>query len=121
MPPADHEGRGPQPNGGTETTRGDARFTPASTGAKDVTAERPSSAARKGICRGKKEAGRRGSSEDDLPLRLNHAPDRWRRTGSESVAGRAWTRRGEYLQSGGWRSSQFASGNASAGGGPGVR
>ncbi len=38
-------------------------------------------------------AGRRGSSEDDLPLRLNHAPDRWRRTGSESAAGRAWTRR----------------------------
>src|SRR5829696_9440231 len=38
-------------------------------------------------------AGRRGSSEDDLPLRLNHAPDLWRRTGSESAAGRAWTRR----------------------------
>ena len=38
------------------------------------------------------KAGRRGSSEEDLPLRLNHAPDRWRRTGSESGAGRAWTR-----------------------------
>src|SRR6185437_6696531 len=24
---------------------------------------------------------------------FNHAPDRWRRTGSESAAGRAWTRR----------------------------
>ena len=55
------------------------------------------------------EAGRRGSSEEDLPLRLNHAPDRWRRTGSESDAGRAWTRRGEYLQSGGGRSRGFAS------------
>ena len=54
-------------------------------------------------------AGRRGSSEDDLPLRLNHAPDRWRRTGSESGAGRAWTRRGEYLQFDGGRSRGFAS------------
>src|SRR5579884_922316 len=40
-------------------------------------------------------AGRRGSSEDDLPLRRNHAQQRWRRTGSGSVAGRAWARRGE--------------------------
>src|SRR5439155_25042870 len=40
----------------------------------------------------------RGGPEGKLrgrpPPPLNHAPDRWRRTGSESVTGRAWTRPG---------------------------
>ena len=69
-----------------QATRGDAGLTPASTRTRSLTPP-----ARRAVAR--RRAGRRGSSEEDLPLRLNHAPDRWRRTGSESDAGRAWTRR----------------------------
>ena len=41
-----------------------------------------------------RRAGRRGSSEDDLPLRFSPRSGPWRRTGSVSGAGRAQTRSG---------------------------
>src|SRR5207249_3593860 len=72
MPPADHQGRGPPPNGRAEAVRGDAGFTPASTTTSWVGATRAKylRAQREGAFRAEEMAGRRGSSEDDLPLRF---------------------------------------------------